>query len=78
MNTDIKTFATGVVRPKTTALFFDRLWAPWYLLKAHRPYIPSDAERLFFSDSFTSKKYYIAFSANAGEAFWFKKKETRP
>jgi len=23
------TFATGLVRPKTTALFFDKLWVPW-------------------------------------------------
>lgn len=26
-----ESYATGLVRPKTTALFFDKLWVPYYL-----------------------------------------------
>jgi hypothetical protein len=32
-----ETFATGMVRPKTTALFFDRLWVHPALIKGFDP-----------------------------------------
>lgn len=33
----IETFATGMVRPKTTALFFDRLWVHPALIRGFNP-----------------------------------------
>lgn len=67
-----QTFATGVVRPKTTALFFDKLWVPEFLLNPHWSSLPKETLEIFIGDPITSNKYHLAYGENSGDAWWYK------
>jgi hypothetical protein len=66
------TFATGVVRPLTTALFFDYLWIPKDILNFIREInLPKDALDLFIADPISSSKYHFGYMTNAQDAVWY-------
>lgn len=71
-----ESFATGMVRPRTTALFFDKLWvhpALWdfYLIGTMKQYaVPTE---LCISNPLGTRDYYLAYGYNMGFFAWDKK-----
>src|SRR5437763_12803955 len=72
-----ESFATGMVRPRTTALFFDKLWVhPALISDGSRDldrYGLSVPSELCVNDPLGSRLYYWGYAANAGVLGWFKK-----
>jgi len=63
-----ETFATGMVRPKTTSLFFDKLWVPDILSKRRLLYILPDfyvPGEIIVKNPLGVEDYIDAFCANA-------------
>jgi len=72
-----ESFATGMVRPRTTALFFDKLWVHPALMEGNlkgtmRAYaVPAE---LCVSNPLGSRQYFLAYSYNIGMYSWDEKK----
>ncbi len=62
-----ETFATGMVNPKTTALFFDKLWIHPLLANYFFGKVPSE---VLMVKPLGLKKYYIAYENNIGQFGW--------
>ncbi len=56
-----ESFATGMVRPRTTALFFDKLWVHPILIGSGL--VPAE---LCISNPLGSRLYYLSYAANGG------------
>lgn len=66
MNRNSQTYATGFVNPKTTLLFFDKLWLPSEIAERKIYQKKSGLSRFFLATDYGAKEYFIAEHSNIG------------
>jgi hypothetical protein len=72
-----ESFATGMVRPRTTALFYDKLWVHPALMEGNligsmeKYAVPA---QLCISEPLGIREYYLSYGYNAGVFTWDEKK----